>query len=150
MLRNFIQEMRTTFIFHPVAAHFVNGLVPVAVLFMLLTLVTADIYFEHTVIHLISVAALTVPFSFISGIRDWRSKFKGARAPIFYRKITLALTLALLCGAILAIRFVWPDPLAAGGKIAWLYAACIAATLPVVTLLGHYGAKLANALRQKP
>jgi peptidoglycan biosynthesis protein MviN/MurJ (putative lipid II flippase) len=150
MLRNFAREMRTTFIFHAVASHFVNGLVPVAVLFMLLTLVTTDIYFEHTVIHLMGVASLTVPISFISGIRDWRTKFHGGRAPVFYRKIKLSIILALLCGAIVSIRILWPNPLATGGIIAWLYGACIAATLPVVILLGHYGGKLAYLLRQKP
>lgn len=34
-------ENINTLIFHAVASHFVNGLIPVAVFFMLLTLVTA-------------------------------------------------------------------------------------------------------------
>jgi len=149
-LRNFAREMERFFIFHAIASHFVNGLVPIAVLFLLLTLVTVDVYFEQTVFHLFAVSSLTVPITLISGIRDWRIKFKGARAPIFYRKITLAIILALLCVAIVSIRLLWTDPLAAGGKIAWLYAVCIFMTLPLVTLLGHYGGKLAYLLRQRP
>jgi len=116
---------------------------------MLLTLLSAAPYFEHTVFHLIAVAALTIPIAFLSGIRDWRLKFHGVRAPIFHRKIILPVILALLCAAVITIRQIRPDPLAAGGAIAWLYGGCIVLTLPVVVLLGHFGGKLAYAVRQK-
>ena len=145
----FTRKMFETFIFHAVSSHFVNGLVPVSVLFMLLTVTTADPYFEHTVIHLICVAAVTIPLSFLSGIRDWRIKFHGGRAPIFYRKIGLSIVLALLCAAVISIRLMYSNPLAAGGGIAWLYGGCILMTLPVVVLLGHFGGKLAYMVRLK-
>jgi len=148
-LRNGIDDMRKTFIFHAVASHFVNGLVPIAVLFLGLTLVTANVYFEHTVTHLFIVTALAFPLAFFSGIHDWRVKFHGGRAPIFYRKIKLGIVLAILCAAIIFLRMVWPDPLAVGGWIAGLYIGCIALTLPVVTILGHLGGKLAFMARQK-
>ncbi|HAD03725.1 MAG TPA: hypothetical protein DCF93_03450 [Desulfuromonas sp.] len=148
-MQNFIRKMHGTFIFHAVSSHFVNGLVPVAVLFLVLSLITTDPCFERTVIHLISVAALAIPLSFFSGIRDWRLKFHRGKAPIFYHKIRLSLLLALLCTAVMAIRLTWPDPLAAGGGIAWLYGGCIVLTLPVVVLLGHFGGKLASMTRQK-
>ena len=146
-MKNFAREILNTFIFHAVSSHFVNGLIPVAALFMLLTLITADPYFEHTVIHLMCIAAMTIPVSFLSGIRDWRVKFHGGRAPIFYHKIKLSIILALLCVAVISIRLVWPDPLAAAGGIAWLYGGCIFMTLPVVVLLGHLGGKLAYVVR---
>ena len=148
-MRNVARRNIKTFIFHAVASHFVNGLVPVAVLFMLLTLVTADSYFEHTVFHLICVASMAAPVSLLSGIRDWRVKFHGGRAPIFYRKIKLSIYLTTLCAAVIAIRIVYHDPIAAGGRIAWLYVGCISLTLPIVVLLGHLGGKLAYMARQK-
>ena len=141
--------MFKTFIFHAVASHFVNGLIPVSVLFMLLTLTTADPFYEHTVIHLINITAVTIPLSFISGIRDWRLKFHGAQAPVFYRKIALSIVLALLCAVVISIRLVYPSPLATGRGIAWLYGGCIFLTLPVVVILGHYGGRLAYMARQR-
>jgi uncharacterized membrane protein len=149
MIRNFARDVRKTFIFHAMASHFVNGPIPVAVLFMVLTLFTADLYFGHTVIHLICVASLMIPVSVISGIRDWRIRFQGGRAPIFYHKIKLSIILALLCVSVISIRLVWPSPLAADGGIAWLYGGCIFMMLPIVFLLGHFGGKLAYAVRQK-
>ena len=146
-MRNFSREMLKTFIFHAVVSHFVNGLVPVAVFFMLLTLITANPYFEHTVIHLICISAMALPASFLSGIRDWRIKFHGSRAPIFYRKIKLSIILAVLCVAVISIRLAVPNPLAAGEGIGLLYGSCIFMTLPVVVFLGHFGGKLAYASR---
>ena len=148
-MKNFTRKVLDTFIFHAVASHFINGLVPVAILFMFLTVITADPYYEHTVIHLICIASLAIPFSVFSGIRDWRKKFQCRRAPIFYRKIRLSALLALLCAAVIAIRLVWPNPLAAGGGVAWLYGGCLFMILPVVVSLGHLGGKLAYMVRQR-
>ena len=148
-MKNFTRKILATFIFHAVASHFINGLLPVAVLFMLLTVITADPYYDHTVIHLFYIASLAVPLAFFSGIHDWRKRFHHNRAPIFYRKIKLSILLALLCAAVVSIRLLWPDPLAAGGAIAWLYGGCIFLTLPVVVLLGHLGGKLAFMVRQR-
>lgn len=147
-MRTLLKNIFQTFIFHAVASHFINGLVPVAVLFMLLTLTTSDPYFEHTVIHLFYISATAIPISFISGIRDWRIKFHGGRAPIFYRKIKLSIILAVLCFTVISIRLAVPNPLAAGGWISLLYGGCILVALPVVVLLGHFGGKLAYAARQ--
>lgn len=149
-MRNLLRKMLSTFIFHAVVSHFINGLIPVAVFFMLLTLITADPYFEHTVIHLTCISAIAIPVSFFSGIRDWRIKFHGGRAPIFYRKIKLSIILAVLCITVISIRLTVPDPLAAGGGIGLLYGSCILMTLPVVVLLGHFGGKLAYAARRGP
>ncbi|HSG21558.1 MAG TPA: hypothetical protein VLA64_01220 [Azonexus sp.] len=148
-MKDFTRKILDTFIFHAVASHFINGLVPVAFLFMVLTLITADPYYEHTVIHLICIAFLAIPFSFFSGIRDWRKKFQCRRAPIFYHKIRLSILLALLCAAVIPIRLVWSNPFAEGGGIAWLYGGCIFMALPVVILLGHLGGKLAYMVRQR-
>ena len=91
------KEMKKTFLFHAIAAHFSNGLIPVAVLYLILTLSTANSYFEHTVEHLILVVVLAVPASFFSGIHDWKTKYRGAKAPVFIKKIRLSGLLFSLC-----------------------------------------------------
>ena len=45
---------------------------------------------EAAVLYLLIVALAAVPVSFVSGIVDWKTRFKGVRAPIFYKKIVLA------------------------------------------------------------
>lgn len=137
------REICKTFVLHAVAAHFNNGLLPSALLFLILTLVTGDPYFEHTVLHLLIIALCVSPVSFFSGLRDWRTKFHGGRAPIFYRKMWLSGILFLLVGSAAALRLTHPALLLEGGLCKWLYLGCLLGTLPVVVLLGHYGSKLA-------
>jgi len=139
---SFMKDMYKTFVLHAVAAHFSNGLVPIAFLFLTMALVTLSPFYEHTVLHLMIVVCLAVPVSFISGIRDWQDKFRGARAPIFIRKIILSILLFVLSIAIVGLRFKYPDILAGQGLLKWLYIGLLLMTQPVVILLGHYGGKL--------
>jgi len=145
---DFLKETYRSFILHAVASHFINGLVPVAVLYLALTLATGNAYFEHTVVHLVVVTFCMIPVSFLSGIRDWRIKFKSSKAPVFYRKIALSVTLLILCIVTVAIRLGRPDLAAGTGAVAWLYRGCLFIMLPVVVLLGHFGGKLAFLVRQ--
>ncbi len=141
-LGKFIEEMRKTFVLHAVAAHFSNGVIPVAVLYLLLALPTGSLFFERTVIHLLVIVFLAVPFSFFSGLNDWKTKYKGARTPVFVMKIRLGVALELLVVAAVAIRLSVPDVMTMSGLLYWCYVLLLLAMLPVVVLLGHYGGKL--------
>lgn len=146
--RSFLEEMKKTFLFHAIAAHFSNGLIPVAVLYLLLTLSTGSTYFEHTVEHLIVIVLMAIPCSFFSGIRDWKTKYRAAKAPIFIKKIRLSCVLFLLCVSAVSIRLAIPDVMSLQSIEHWLYLALLFSMLPVVTLLGHYGGKLSSQSRQ--
>lgn len=142
LLQGLLKEMKKSFLFHAIAAHFSNGLIPVAVLYLLLTLSTGNIFFEHTVEHLIVIVLLAIPVSFFSGIRDWKKKYRAAKAPVFIKKIRLSGLLFLLCLTAVTIRLTTPEVMHLSGLLHWLYLALLFAMLPVVTLLGHYGGKL--------
>ena len=143
-----LKEMKKTFLFHAIAAHFSNGLIPVAVLYLLLTLSTGNVYFEHTIEHLIVIVLLAIPVSFFSGIHDWKKKYRAAKAPVFINKIRLSGLLFLLCASAVGIRLAVPDVMSRPGIEHWLYIALLFSMLPVVTLLGHYGGKLSAQSRQ--
>ena len=143
-----LKEMKKTFLFHAIAAHFSNGLIPVAVLYLLLTLSTGNVYFEHTIEHLIVIVLLAIPVSFFSGIHDWKKKYRAARAPIFMNKIKLSGLLFFLCATAAGIRLSIPDVMSRDGIDHWIYRALLFSMLPVVTLLGHYGGKLSAQSRQ--
>ncbi|NTU68633.1 MAG: hypothetical protein HGB02_07120 [Chlorobiaceae bacterium] len=145
----FLDEMRKSILLHAISAHFSNGLVPVAVLYLLLALPSDDPFFERTVLHLLVIVLLVIPVSFVSGILDWRKKYHGAWAPVFVRKIRLAGALCILAVCAVSIRFVEPGVMAGDGLLRWVYILIIIAMLPVVVLLGHYGGKLAAGQRQE-
>ncbi len=138
------KDMKKSFLFHAIAAHFSNGLIPVAVLYLLLTLSTGSTYFEHTVEHIIVIVVLAIPASFFSGVYDWKKKYRGAKAPIFIKKLRLSGLLFVLCISAVGIRLGIPDVMNRQGLEHWLYLAFLFSMLPVVTLLGHYGGKLSS------
>lgn len=148
-LDKFIKEMKQSFMLHPVAAHFSNGVIPVAVLYLLLFLPTGNLYFEHTVINLLVIVLLAVPVSFYSGIRDWKTKYKGAKTPVFQKKIRLSILLSVMCAITVAIRIAVPDVMMTKGVLFWVFVVCFSITLPTVVLLGHYGGKLAAGQRSE-
>jgi hypothetical protein len=148
MPADFFSEFKRTFSLHTVAAHFSNGLIPVAVLYLLLTLSSSDVFFEHTIEHLIIVVLMAIPVSYFSGVHDWRTKYKGAKAPIFIKKIRLSILLFVLCLLTVSIRLLFPLVMFQGGLLHWIYIALLLFMLPVVTLLGYYGGKLSAAQRQ--
>ncbi len=139
--------MRETFFLHPVAAHFSNGLIPVAVLYLVLTLPEGDQFFEHTVEHLIIVVLFAIPVSFFSGLHDWKTNYNRAKTPIFVNKIRWSIVLFALVASTVAIRLSVPEVMYHNDWLHWVYIALLFATLPVVTLLGHYGGKLAGATK---
>ena len=140
--------MKETFFLHPVAAHFSNGLIPVAVLYLLLTLPAGNPFFERTVEHLIIIVLLAIPVSFFSGLHDWTKNYKRAKTPIFLNKIRLSIVLFLLVASAVVIRLTVPEVMYHNDWLHWVYIALLFAMLPVVTLLGHYGGKLAGAAKQ--
>ena len=144
------QDMKKTFLLHAIAAHFSNGIIPVAVLYLLLALQTGNPFFEHTVQHLLWITVLAIPVSFFSGIHDWKTKYRAAKAPIFTKKIRLSGVLFVLCTIGVALRLLVPGVMERGDLLHWIYVADLFGMFPVVTLLGHYGGKLSQKARQQP
>lgn len=148
--QSLFQEMKKTFMMHAIAAHFSNGLIPVAVLYLLLTIGSGSPFFEHTVEHLIVITLLAIPVSFLSGVHDWKTKYKGAKAPVFMKKLRLSGVLFALNLSAVVIRLTNPGVMAEPGVLHWVYVGLLLAMLPVVTLLGHYGGKLSSQPRPAP
>ncbi|NTW74996.1 MAG: hypothetical protein HGB29_09050 [Chlorobiaceae bacterium] len=145
----FLDEMKRTFFLHAIAAHFSNGLIPVTVLYLLIAFFSGDPFFEHTVLHLLVIVLLALPVSFLSGIADWKTKYNGAKAPVFTKKIRLGILLAVLAVGTISIRIFDQEVMTESGILHWAYILMSLGMLPVVVLLGHYGGKLSAGQRQE-
>jgi len=121
---------------HPILAHFSNGLMPVIWLFLGLVWFLGRSALAEAVVWMTGVVTLVAPLSLATGIYDWRKRFGGEKAPIFVRKIVLAVVLLLLGSLALVVR------LAGGAGVQPLFYLCLAGMLGCVTLLGYYGGKL--------
>lgn len=148
MLSGLLKDLRKTFSLHTVSAHFSNGLIPVAVLYFLLTLPSGDAWFDHTVKHLLIIVLPAIPVSFFSGLHDWKTRYKSAKAPVFIKKIRLSIVLFVLCVISTLIRCSMPEVTGESGLLHWVYTVTLLSMLPVVSMLGYYGGKLSAGQRQ--
>lgn len=146
---NLLRDMIDSFLLHPVAAHFPSALLPTSILFLLVAAYTGSPYFEHAVFFLLCMAMAVVPVSMVSGIYDWRTKFDGIRAGIFYKKIALASSLLLLGLSAILLRAGRPGLMHEGGSLKWIYSAILLAMVFITALLGHYGAKLSYQWKKR-
>lgn len=136
-------EMISVFKFHPVLAHFPGGLMPTSALFLLLYLITKQPDFEKAAFWLIPVLTIVVPLSIGTGIHDWTKYFGKKRAPVFYKKLGLALTLLTLGLIATVLRYDHASLLMTDSWHRWLYLLCLSGMLISVSFLGHYGSILA-------
>jgi PAS domain S-box-containing protein len=147
---HFFHELTAAFKLHPVVAHFPNGLMPTAALFLGLFLFTANSGFEATAFWLVLTLTIVVPVSIGSGLHDWYKYIAKRRAPIFAKKISLALMLLVLGLVAILLRYGQPDLLMTAGWQRWLYLLCLIGMLGCVALLGHFGSLLAVQVAQNP
>lgn len=135
-------ELVSAFKLHPVLAHFPGGLMPTAALFLVFYFVTKQAGVEHASFWLVLVLTIVVPFSLATGIHDWYKYFGRDHAPVFYKKLALALTLLTLGLVAIALRYDQPGLLASDSWHRWLYLLCLLGMLTCISLLGHYGSLL--------
>lgn len=138
----FLMELYDTFLLHAVASHFPNALLPTTLFLTIMAMAIGSVCLEQSSLLLLVLALVSVPVSFASGFYDWRTRYGGVAAPIFYRKIVCAAILFGLGIAAVLIRLARPAVLASGGWLAAVYLACLFFMLAMVVLLGHYGGKL--------
>lgn len=140
---NLLYDLKASFVPHAVASHFPSGLIPAALLAMILALATGRGAFDTIVFYLLILAWMAVPVLVVSGITDWRKRFGGVKATIFYKKISLAAVLFLSGGCAIAIRLSHPDILQDDGILHGIYLGLVPLMVLCTVLLGHYGGKLA-------
>lgn len=141
-------QMRRAFVPHAVFSHFPVALIPTAVLFHLLFLVTGQYLLELVGSAVLLVAGVSVPLTLVTGLSAWEKRFGAVRAPIFLKKNTLARALLLLCWTAVLWRWLDPQVLTGGGLPAFLFVVLDLLLLACVTLLGHYGGVLVFGTRQ--
>jgi hypothetical protein len=63
---------------HTISVHFTNALYPVAIVFLFLFLLLGKVSFHQTYFYIMVLATLSVPFSYLTGIFEWKRRFEGA------------------------------------------------------------------------
>jgi len=125
--------------FHSMSIHFTNSLYPIAVLFMFLFLLTGKETFKETYTYLITLATMSVPFSYVTGILQWRKKFQAMTLQIFYIKLRYGALVFVLGASATLWNLISPEVLAQGSLLTALFVILNLAVLAPLVYLGHLG-----------
>lgn len=128
---------------HSIAVHFTNGLYPIAVFFLFLYLILRNDSFLYTYFYVLVMATLLTPATYLTGIYDWQTKYKGANAPIFILKSRYGLVL-MAVGIVCAFWYGFSPEVAKGnGLLTYLFYLVNFTIVPLTVYLGYLGGKLA-------
>src|SRR3972149_6192090 len=124
---------------HSIFIHFTNSLYPVAILFMFLFLLLGNVSFHQTYFYIMVLATFSVPFSYLTGILEWRKRFKGVMIPIFAAKIRYGLVIFIIGGCSTLWHYISPGILERGDILSVVYILLNVSILLPLIYLGHLG-----------
>jgi len=129
--------------FHPIFVHFPQALFPVAFAAFLLYVATGVRDFEVGAFLMAVAGAAAAPVTTLTGLLDWKIRYKGYMTSVFRIKIVGAFVLIALSIPAVLLRCLAPGvaalPLSGWG---FAYAGLLAACVGTCVVLGHFGGKL--------
>jgi uncharacterized membrane protein len=127
---------------HSMSVHFTNALYPAALFFLILSYYHRPGYSLFAYFHLMILATIFVPVSFVTGVVEWKQKYHGFKTKIFARKIQHGLIVAGL-GFVCTLWYgFFPDIVNDGGLMRIVFLLCNFAILPLIFYLGYLGGRL--------
>ena len=130
---------------HPIAVHSPNGVLPMAILFLFLATAFGLAGFEKAAFFSLVFVLLTLPVVIITGVMEWRNRYKGVMTRIFGIKIGASIVVSATLLAMVIWRLVDPGVAASGNR--WVYLLVGVVMVGAVGLAGHMGGKLVFAAR---
>jgi len=125
---------------HPVLVHTPNGILPCAVILLLLAWIfDYDLLSKAAFINLIFVI-LSLPFVILTGIIEWKKKYNGSLTLIFKLKILAATVTSISC--VISLAWFLMDPRILSSPKALIFIFINIIMLIAAGIAGHMGGKL--------
>lgn len=133
---------------HPIMVHTPNGVLPMALIFLLMTSLFGLPLFETAAFYSYIFVLLTMPVVIFTGYEVWQKRYRGAMTSTFKIKIAASLvTVTLLC-VLIIWRAVQPEVLMKASAGSWVYVLLSVILVGAVGLAGHVGGKLVFGSRK--
>ena len=137
-----ITELMTKEKAHPITVHMPNGLLPVVVLFLLLSFIFDTMGFAQASFYNLVVVVLAMPMVLFSGYADWQVKYGGQMTPVFRQKIAMGIIVIMLCAILVVWRLVDDTVMTAGSSSRLAFLGVHILALGAAAYAGHLGGKL--------
>ena len=128
---------------HSISVHFTTSLYPVALFFLVLHYLAGDPSFRTTYFYMMILSTISCPFSYVTGIVEWKQKFQGKRAWIHVQKIRYGVVFTVLGSQFTAEYGLDTDVLSSERAVRGTFVVMNLCVLAVTIYLGHLGGKIA-------
>ncbi len=136
MLQRFLVKQHA----HPISVHFPNGVLPVAVIMFVLSLILKIEILSTVGFANIFFVMLTLPFVLFAGHVEWVKKYNRAMTSLFKIKIIAAIITTTTC--VISVLWSMIDPCVLSSSLSWLFILLNIVMLGSAGVAGHLGGKL--------
>ena len=133
---------------HPIMVHTPNGVVPMAVVFLLIAALFGFSLFETAALYSLVFVLISMPAVLFTGYIAWQNRYRGALTSIFKIKIGASAVAVLLLLILTIWRLSQPDLMTVSSGGRWLYLLLSFVLVAAVGLAGHMGGKLVFGTRK--
>lgn len=135
-------RMILKFHIHPISVHMPNGLLPVAVMFLAISIFLGIQSLETAAFYNLVFVLVTMPLVLLTGFLEWQNRYRGAKTLIFFTKIACSVTVTATLITLVVWRFIEPGVAQADSPFRLIYFGIAAVMLAATAIAGHLGGKL--------
>ncbi len=133
---------------HPISVHMPNGILPVAVIFLAISIFLGIQSFEAAAYYNMVFVLFTMPVVLLTGYLEWKNRYKGAKTFIFFTKIICSVIVTVSLVILVVWRFVEPGVVGGDSPFRLIYFGIAAVMLAATGIAGHLGGKLVFGTRK--
>ncbi len=130
---------------HAISVHSPNGIIPVAVIFLVLNVVLKLSGLENAIYFNMIAVLLGMPPVIATGYITWQKKYGGAKTSLFKIKIAASCAATAILFGLVIWKTVQPEILNTPSTDRWLFLMWSLLLLATVGVAGHLGGQLVFA-----
>jgi uncharacterized membrane protein len=127
---------------HPITVHTPNGVLPMAVLFMVLAIFYNYPVFEQPAFFSLTFVLAVLPVVVLTGYLEWQMRYRGAKTFLFIVKIFCSLIVLASVSTLVIWRFIDPAVTGPDSPFRMIYLGVGVVSLVAAGIAGHLGGKL--------
>ncbi len=130
---------------HAISVHSPNGIIPVAVIFLVLNVVLKLSGLENAIYYNMIAVLIGMPPVIATGYITWQKKYGGAKTTLFKIKIAASSAATVILFGLVIWKTIQPEILSAPSIDRWLFLMWSLLLLATVGVAGHLGGQLVFA-----
>lgn len=139
-----IGKLVMKFHLHAISVHTPNGVIPVAIVFLVLAMFFTITTLEFASFFNLIFVLLSMPAVILTGIISWKIKYKGAKTWVFKAKLACSFIVLILVTLMVVWRFIDQNIAMTEGTSSLVYLGLGAITLAAAGVAGHLGGTLVH------